>query len=124
MKKINNFKLTDIPHHEISVVVSSQIDYEMERYLLADDYPHTNEFTIIQGSHCSCYGFDETQWEAITYEKEEFHTLMKLWIMYGYPEETTFAKLALITTNPKPATDELWKWWTTKIPVLVEKGTT
>ncbi|HBF4616133.1 TPA: hypothetical protein KOO48_001928 [Clostridioides difficile] len=26
---------------------------------------------LLEGCHCSCYGFDETEWSATVYTKEE-----------------------------------------------------
>jgi hypothetical protein len=68
MKKIE-WKELIIKPHQIVTAYTSEPDYEMSRIiLLKQDY---NTFVIVEGYHCSCYDFDETEWDAIQYTEEE-----------------------------------------------------
>lgn len=71
---INNLELK--PHNILFSWTSPQ-DYEMVRYMLIEDIDGLdhNEYLLLEGGHCSCYGFDETDWDAIVYTKDE---LLKL----------------------------------------------
>ena len=70
---------TDIKLHNILYSITSPIDYEMERLLLLTDMPNTedDEYVLVEGSHCSCYDFDDTSWEATVYSKEELGKLLE-----------------------------------------------
>ena len=67
--------------HNILVTVTSYPDYEMDRKILLDYQWYSNspdkevDYVVIEGSHCSCYDFDETQWEATGYTEEELKKL-------------------------------------------------
>lgn len=52
---------------------TSNIDYSMDRIILCEELPECemNEYVLIYGGHCSCYGFDETSWEATVYTESE-----------------------------------------------------
>lgn len=95
MKKIDGFKIEQVPHSNIAIVVTSEPDYEMDRVMLVEDYPDYQDFTIVQGGHCSCYGFDEVQWEVITYTKEEAIKLATGWQESRYGAEPIAAPLML-----------------------------
>lgn len=74
---------------DIVVASTSMPDYEMDRIMLIDDrykfeYDDMGElnwikeaYIIAEGSHCSCYDFDETVWEFIAYTREELIRLCK-----------------------------------------------
>lgn len=70
--KIIDYKTLDIKPHNILFATTSDQDYSMERTFLLDI---SGTYVIVSGSHCSCYGFDETEWEAIEYTKEELKQL-------------------------------------------------
>lgn len=95
MKKIEGFKVEQVPFHKITIVATSMPDYEMNRVMLVEDYPDYQDFTVVQGGHCSCYGFDETQWEAMTYTKEEVVKLATGWQESRYGAEPIAAPLIL-----------------------------
>lgn len=59
--------------HNIVFSVTSNKDYEMERYFLLEGLEDLkyNEYVIVEGFHCSCYDFDDTNWEAIKCTTEE-----------------------------------------------------
>ena len=36
-----------------------------------------DEYVLVEGHHCSCYDFDESNWEATVYTREELKELLK-----------------------------------------------
>lgn len=77
MEKYNLKNKTDIKMHNVLFATTSSRDYEMERLLLLEDMPDTeyNEFVLVEGYHCSCYDFDETNWECTNYwSSREYYT--------------------------------------------------
>ena len=72
-----DLKLSNIKFHNIVLSITSKPDYEMWRYLLIEDLEDLryDEYVVVEGFHCSCYGFDDTKWEAIKYTKNELCTL-------------------------------------------------
>lgn len=72
-----NLKNKKIKLHNIVITITSSIDYDMARWILLEDLEDLghNEFVIVEGSHCSCYDFDDTEWGAIKYTGVE---LLKL----------------------------------------------
>ncbi|MGG3890208.1 hypothetical protein [Metabacillus fastidiosus] len=72
MEKVN-WKEIDIKPHNIVVAWTSSPDYEMNRMILLEiSY---SEYILLEGWHCSCYDFDETEWEAIKYTEEELRSI-------------------------------------------------
>lgn len=72
MKKID-YRTLDIKPHNILVAYTTDPDYEMSRYILLEiDY---DKYVILEGYHCSCYGFDDTEWESIEYTNDELRKL-------------------------------------------------
>lgn len=69
----------DIKLHNILFATTSTEDYEMSRLILLERMPDTDydEYVLIEGWHCSCYGFDDTEWEAIIFNREELDKLTK-----------------------------------------------
>ena len=65
----------------------------MDRTILVEDYPDYGEYTIISGGHCSCYGFDEVEWDAIQYSMDEVIKLAEGWLKNGYGSERIIAPL-------------------------------
>lgn len=51
--------------HNIIYAVTSEEDYSMERLIIIKE---NYKYTILEGSHCSCYDFDETTWDATEFE--------------------------------------------------------
>lgn len=95
MEKIAAFKIEQVPVHKMVLMTTTAPDYEMDRTILVEDYPDWNIWTVISGGHCSCYGFDETRWEAISYTQEEVRQLASSWLQNGYGSERTIAPLIL-----------------------------
>lgn len=98
MKKYN-LKKENVKFHNIVIAVTTQPDYEMDRYLLLEHLKdlNYNEFVIVEGYHCSCYDFDETKWEAIIYTKKELIKIAEDRISSDcwHSEEKQFYKLVL-----------------------------
>lgn len=74
-----NLKDKKIEAHNILFATTSERDYSMERLLLLEDMPDTeyNEFILAEGSHCSCYGFDETEWDCIKITRDELYKIIE-----------------------------------------------
>ena len=58
----------------------SRPDYNEERLVLlyAGDEPSTwdgSEFMLLEGDHCSCYDWNDVQWDAVVYTLEELEKL-------------------------------------------------
>lgn len=63
---LDNFNI--LPHH-ILIAKTSQPDYEMSRRILLEiSY---DRYVVVEGYHCSCYGFDDSTWEATEYTRNE-----------------------------------------------------
>lgn len=69
----------DIKVHNILFSTTTNEDYEMSRLVLLEGMPDIkyNEYVLVEGWHCSCYGFDDTEWEAIIFTREELDKLVK-----------------------------------------------
>ncbi len=78
MRKYEIKNKDDIKLHNILFAYTSPQDYEMERLLLLEDMPNTKygEYVLIEGFHCSCYDFDECDWNATVYNMEELKKLL------------------------------------------------
>ena len=74
-----NFKKEQLKFHNIVIAITSEPSYEMSRYVLLEDLEDIKygEYVIVEGFHCSCYEFDDTQWEAIKYSHEELIKIAK-----------------------------------------------
>lgn len=98
-----DLKKENIKLHNIVIAITSKPDYEMSRWLLLEDLDNLkyNEYVVVEGYHCSCYGFDETEWDAIKYTQEELMKIAedrvknKCW----YHEESKFYQLVLEYIN-------------------------
>lgn len=74
---VNIFKKIGIKPHQIILSNTTIEDYEAHRELLLDDIDDINfdEYLLLEGGHCSCYDFDETEWCGTVYTREELLTL-------------------------------------------------
>ena len=70
----------DLKIHNFVIVCTSPIDCEMKRYILLEDIKGLkyDEYVICEGYHCSCYDFDDTEWEYFKYSKKELEDLIKI----------------------------------------------
>lgn len=75
-KEAQDFKLTQV---NILWAWTSDPDYEMNRVILVDLGVDTktgkDEYLVLEGYHCSCYGFEDTKWEGTVYFEEELKQL-------------------------------------------------
>lgn len=77
-KNANVFKKVGLKPHQILVTITSEPDYEMNKRMLLTDIEgleYDEEYLILEGGHCSCYDFDETDWDGTIYKRDE---LMKI----------------------------------------------
>lgn len=92
-----NLKKEEIKFHNIVIAITSKPDYEMNRWLLLEDLNGLkyNEYVIVEGYHCSCYDFDDVNWDAIKYTEEELLKIVEDRISKNdyYNEETRFYEL-------------------------------
>lgn len=51
--------------HNIIYAVTTEQDYEMSRLIIIEE---NYKYAILEGSHCSCYDFDETTWDVTEFE--------------------------------------------------------
>lgn len=56
--------------HKILFCITSPIDYEMERIFILEGDKY-DEYIMVEGSHCSCFDFDESIWDATLFESSE-----------------------------------------------------
>ena len=77
MEKVKLNK-NDLKIHNFTIVYTTPKYYTMERYILLEDIKdlHYDEYIICEGSHCSCYDFDDTEWEYFKYSEEELKKLI------------------------------------------------
>lgn len=75
--KINK---NDLKIHNFVIVYTTPLDYSMERYILLKDIKDLeyDEYVIAEGSHCSCYDFDDTEWTYFKYTEEELKKLCEI----------------------------------------------
>ena len=92
MKTISHFNLEQAPAWKIVIVATTDPDYEMNRIIVYKDYPHFGNVTIVEGGHCSCFGFDEATWDAAIYDdKKEMLQVVNNWSKTGYGAEALAA---------------------------------
>ena len=74
-----NIKGKQIKLHNILFATTSERDYEMNRLLLLEDMPDTTygEYVLAEGGHCSCYGFDETEWDCVKVSHDELNKILE-----------------------------------------------
>lgn len=95
MRLINDFNLSDVPTWKIVACTTSDQDYEMDRTMLAENYPDYGDYTIIHGGHCSCYDFNDTSWDATVYTEDELRKVAREWRDNSWWSEFTIAPLIL-----------------------------
>lgn len=72
MKNID-IKNLDIKPQHIVVAETTEPDYEMDRKILLE--MGYDNYIVVEGWHCSCFGFDESEWDAISYTEDEIRKL-------------------------------------------------
>lgn len=91
MQIVENFNINSIPVWKILFVVTSEPDYSMDRIYLVEDYDDNSNYLVIIGGHCSCYDFNETQWFATIYNREELLKVAEGWKKSGWGFEKIMA---------------------------------
>ncbi len=66
----------------IICAAQSEPDYNEDRQILlyggdADTYYQAGPFILLDGGHCSCYDWEEVEWDATEYDYDELVTLAK-----------------------------------------------
>lgn len=77
---MKSYKIEDnkIKLHNILYAITSTQDYEMNRLLLLENMPDTDEeYVLAEGYHCSCYDFDDTAWDCIQLSLKELNKILK-----------------------------------------------
>lgn len=79
MEKYNLKNKDDIKMANILFATTSERDYEMLRLILLENMPDTkyDEYVLAEGGHCSCYDFDETEWDCIKVTEEELNKILE-----------------------------------------------
>lgn len=78
MKKYEIKNKTDLKMHNILFCTTSEVDYSMERLMLLENMPDSEHtYILVEGSHCSCFDFDECIWYAIELNQDELIKLLK-----------------------------------------------
>lgn len=79
MRKYNLKNKDYIKLSNVLFATTSPCDWEMNRLLLLEHMPDTNynEYVLAEGYHCSCYDFDETDWDCIVVTEEELSKILK-----------------------------------------------
>lgn len=88
--------------HNILYACTSEKDYDMRRLVILENVPQYGYYTVLEGGHCSCYDFDETEWEATEFDsKEELLKFLSLEdYCYGLRETALkFMKFYLLETR-------------------------
>lgn len=81
MRKLENIKFDPkvLPFSQLLFAVTNDETYNADRCVVYENYPEYGEYTVIQGRHCSCYGFDDIEWDAMTYSADELRSLAQTW---------------------------------------------
>lgn len=90
---IDTIKENGLELYNIIISHTEGDGYEEERSILVEGLEDMKEgeYVVIEGSHCSCYGFDDTEWDATLYSENE---LMKL-ALADYNRDSIFWKRIL-----------------------------
>lgn len=100
-----DFKKENIKFHNIVIALTTKPYYEMERWILLEELNDLeyNEYVVVEGGHCSCYDFDDTDWEAIKYTEEELIKIAEDRVStdHWYKDEKRFYQLVLDYLNRK-----------------------
>lgn len=77
--EIYNIKGKKIELHNILFATTSERDCQMERLLLLEDMPNTeyDEYVLAEGGHCSCYDFNDTEWDCVKVKYDELNKILE-----------------------------------------------
>lgn len=67
----------NIKPHNIVFSYTTPEDYYMDRIIMLEDIENLEcgTYLLLEGGHCSCYDFDDTEWCATVYTKDELKKL-------------------------------------------------
>lgn len=78
----------------------SEPDYSEDRQILlyGGDGEWQDEYILLHGGHCSCYGWQEVEWSAVRYNRSELDALSRSKASAGcyYESEREFWRLVRI----------------------------
>jgi len=82
MKELLNNEVDpyNIPISDIVLSYTQDEGYESQRNFLLETYGYSKvgeDYIIIEGSHCSCYGYDDMDWDITAYDSEELIKVAK-----------------------------------------------
>lgn len=83
----NEINPKDIPLSDIILSYTNDEGYDAERDFLIDTWNYDDvkaSYVIIEGEHCSCYDFDDIEWNMTAYEPSELVKVAKGRIGEGY----------------------------------------
>ena len=69
----------DIKVYNVVFAVSNlPCSFEEERLLLLEDMPGTKpfEYVLVEGYHCSCYDFNDIEWECLVLTIDELERIL------------------------------------------------
>ena len=68
-----------VPVHQVVFTYTSPIDYDMSRAILLEEVEGISydEYLLLDGYHCSCYDFDDTEWTGMVYKVGELKKLAR-----------------------------------------------
>ena len=72
--------IQNIKPENILFALTSEEDYEMSRVIILENIEEYGKYFILEGFHCSCYGFKDTDWKGTEYTFEEMRKLADTWI--------------------------------------------
>lgn len=93
MKQEKDFKLECVPLEKVAVVLTSDADYEESRLIFVEDFPDYGEYLIVDGGHCSCYGWGDVTWDATFLNLRELGLLLLAWDKQSYGLEARMASM-------------------------------
>ena len=93
MKQEKDFKLGCVPLEKVAIVLTSDADYEESRLIFVEDYPDYCEYLIVEGWHCSCYGWSDVAWDATFLDSRELGSLLLAWDKQTYGLESRMASM-------------------------------
>ena len=72
----------EIETWRVVCAAQSEPDYSEDRQILmyggkAGDYHGNGPFIVLDGGHCSCYDWEEVEWYATEYERDEILALAR-----------------------------------------------
>ena len=83
----NEIDPKEIPLSDIILSYTNDKAYDAERGFLIDTWSYVDVkagYVIVEGEHCSCYGFDNVKWNMTAYEPSELVKVSKGRIEEGY----------------------------------------